>query len=63
MQDERENVKQRFPYEKDLRLRSPVFVNEGVEGHAVLPAGGEVCDVDVGIPAQQKPGNVFEFTQ
>lgn len=25
----------------------PVFVYEGVEGHSVLPAGGEVCDVDV----------------
>lgn len=33
------------------RLFLPVFVYEGVEGHAVLPAGGEVCDVDAGIPA------------
>lgn len=27
----------------------PVFVNEGIESHAVPPAGGEVVDVDVGI--------------
>ena len=27
----------------------PVFMNEGVEGHSVTPAGGEVVDVDVWI--------------
>lgn len=27
----------------------PVFVNEGIESHAVSPAGAEVVDVDVGI--------------
>lgn len=27
----------------------PVFVNEGVESHAITPAGGEVVDVDIGI--------------
>ena len=31
----------------------PVFVDEGVEGHPVSPAGGEVVDVDVGIPEEQ----------
>lgn len=32
-----------------------MFVYEGVEGHAVFPAGGEVGDVDGGIPARQEP--------
>ena len=41
-----------------IRLHLPVFVYESVEGHAVFPAGGEVCDVDVGIPAKQQPGEV-----
>lgn len=31
----------------------PVFVDEGVEGHAVPPAGGKVVDVDVGVPAEE----------
>ncbi len=30
-----------------------MFVDEGVEGHPVSPAGGEVVDVDIGIPAQE----------
>ena len=34
-------------------VRVPVFVDEGVEGHAVPPAGGEVMDVDVGIPGEK----------
>lgn len=40
---------------EELRLDSPVFVYEGVEGHAVFPAGGEVGDVDGGIPARPEP--------
>lgn len=32
----------------------PVFVDEGVEGHPVSPAGAEVVDVDVGIPGQEQ---------
>ncbi len=39
-----------------IHLSLPVFVYESVEGHAVLPAGGEVCDVDIGIPARQQAG-------
>ena len=31
----------------------PVFVDEGVEGHPISPAGGEVVDVHVGIPEEQ----------
>lgn len=31
----------------------PVLVDEGVEGHPVPPAGGEVVDVDVGIPEEE----------
>lgn len=37
-----------------IHLSLPVFVYESVEGHAVLPAGGEVSDIDVGIPAGEK---------
>lgn len=32
----------------------PVFVDQGVEGHAVPPAGGEVVDVHVGIPEKRR---------
>lgn len=39
---------------EELRPDSPVFVYEGVEGHAVFPAGGEVGDVDGGIPARRE---------
>lgn len=39
-----------------IHLSLPVFVYEGVEGHAVFPTGGEVCDVDIGISAKQQPG-------
>lgn len=39
---------------RSARLFLPVFVYEGVEGHAVFPAGGEVGDVDVGIPASHR---------
>lgn len=31
----------------------PVFVNEGVEGHSVTPAGGEVVDVDIWIAVKK----------
>lgn len=41
-----------------IHLLLPVFVYESVEGHAVFPAGGEVCDVDIGISAKQQPGDV-----
>lgn len=37
-----------------IHLSLPVFVYESVEGHAVFPAGGEVRDVDIGIPATTK---------
>lgn len=43
-----------------IHLSLPVFVYESVEGHAVFPAGGEVCDVDIGIPAKQQPGDVID---
>lgn len=47
-----EGVRKRIDKSKrSAPLFLPVFVYEGVEGHAVFPAGGEVCDVDVGIPA------------
>lgn len=48
-----------------IHLSLPVFVYESVEGHAVFPAGGEVCDVDIGIPAKKKkkqPGDVTDRT-
>lgn len=35
----------------------PVFVDEGVEGHPVPPAGGEVVDVDVWISGQEEEVN------
>lgn len=35
-----------------IYLYPPVFVYESIEGHAILPAGCEVCDVDIGIPAK-----------
>lgn len=31
-----------------------MFVDEGVEGHPVPPAGGEVMDVDIRISAKKK---------
>lgn len=43
-----------------IHLSLPVFVYESVEGHAVFPACGEVCDVDIGIPAKQQPGDVID---
>lgn len=43
-----------------IHLSLPVFVYKSVEGHAVFPAGGEVCDVDIGIPAKQQPGDVID---
>lgn len=39
-------------------LALPVFVYESIEGHAIFPAGGEVCDVDIVIPVKQQPGDV-----
>ncbi len=36
-----------------MMVTLPVFVDEGVEGHAVSPAGGEVVDVHVGIPEEK----------
>lgn len=42
-----------------VHLLLPVFVDEGVEGHSVFPAGGEVGDVDIGISAKQQPGDVM----
>lgn len=32
-------------------MLSPVFVYQGIEGQAVLPAGGEVGYVDMGVAA------------
>lgn len=40
-----------------IHLLLPVFVYESVEGHAVLPAGGEVRDVDAGISAKTRGGD------
>lgn len=33
---------------------SPVLVYQGVEGHAVPPAGSEIVNVDVGVPKVDK---------
>ena len=33
---------------------SPVFVDEGVESHAISPAGAEIVDVDVWVSARTK---------
>lgn len=33
---------------------SPVLVDQGVKGQAILPAGGEVGDVDVGVAASKR---------
>lgn len=43
-----------------IRLLLPVFVYESVEGHAVFPAGGEICDVDIGISAKQQAEDVID---
>lgn len=40
--------------QKSTPLFLPVFVYEGVKGHAVFPAGGEVCDVDIGIAEKKR---------
>lgn len=44
-------------YPKTVSLISqdlPVFVYQCIEGHAVPPAGGEIVNVDVGVPAKDK---------
>lgn len=45
-----------------IHLCLPVFVYESVEGHAVFPAGGEVCDVDIGVSVKQQRGDVTDWT-
>lgn len=37
-----------------IHLPLPMFVYESIEGHAIFPAGGEVCDVDAGISVKQQ---------
>lgn len=37
-----------------IHLPLPMFVYESIEGHAIFPAGGEVCDVDAGISVKQR---------
>lgn len=32
----------------------PVLVYQGVKGQAILPAGGEVGDIDVGVAASKR---------
>lgn len=32
----------------------PVLVDQGVKGQAILPAGGEVGDIDVGVAASKR---------
>lgn len=32
----------------------PVLVDQGVKGQAILPAGGEVSDIDVGVAASKR---------
>lgn len=32
----------------------PVLVYQGIKGQAILPAGGEVGDIDVGIAASKR---------
>lgn len=38
-----------------------MFVYESVEGHAVLPAGGEVSDVDIATSVNQRTGGVINW--
>lgn len=35
-------------------LRSPVLVYQGIKGQAILPAGGEVGDIDVGVAVSKR---------
>ena len=46
-----------------IHLSLPVFVYESVEGHAVLPAGGEVSDVDIGVPVGKKTARGTSATE
>lgn len=32
----------------------PVFVDQGIKGQAIFPAGGEVSDLDLGIAAAKR---------
>lgn len=43
-----------------IHLLLPVFVYKSVEGHAILPAGGEVCYVHVGISAMTGQRDIAE---
>lgn len=43
-----------------IHLFLPVFVYESVECHAIFPAGGEVCDVDIGISVKQQSVDVID---
>lgn len=46
---------------------SPVFVYQCVEGHAIPPAGGEIVNVDIGVPkkynARQLPDKGLCFAK
>lgn len=49
----------RYPQEFCLVLTAlssllPVLVYQGVKGQAILPAGGEVGDIDVGVAASKR---------
>lgn len=49
----------RYPQEFCLVRRAlssllPVLVYQGVKGQAILPAGGEVGDIDVGVAASKR---------
>jgi hypothetical protein len=37
-----------------LSFLLPVFVYQGIKGQAILPAGGEVGNIDVGVTALKK---------
>lgn len=32
----------------------PVFVYQGIEGHAIPPASGEIVNVDIGVPVKDQ---------
>lgn len=38
-----------------MKKTVPVFMDECIEGHAVSPTGGEVMDVDIGVPEKKEP--------
>lgn len=42
------------PHPTALSVLLPVLVYQGIKGQAILPAGGEVGDIDVGVAASKR---------